>query len=126
MLKLVLGGRLEWKLCLVVSSNEGVAQRLQWGQPVAGIDLQDLLNKVYELEYPESLLDSISQGHLVQAVDLDAFSLKGFSMLHPQLLNVPLLEELTEVEEGMVSLGPVDALLHVVGHRCHQELLERL
>jgi hypothetical protein len=126
MLKLVLSSRLEWKLGLVISSNERVAESLQRGQSIIWINLQDLLNKVYELEYLESLLDSISQGYFVQAVNLDAFSLKGFCMLHSQLLDVPLLEKLTEVEERMVSLRPVYALLHVIGHRCHQELLERL
>ena len=80
-----------------------------------------MLHEVNELENSESLLHAVCHWQLVVVLVSEHI----MSMLHFQLLDMPLLKKLPKVKEGMISLRHVVAVLLVESNRCHYELLMR-
>ena len=111
-LELLLRHRLERQSSVVVLGDEGVAQSLKGCQAVPWVDLQDLLHEVDELENSESLLHAVGHRQLVVVLVSEHI----MSMLHFQLLDMPLLKKLPKVEEGVISLRHVVAVLLVESH----------
>jgi hypothetical protein len=93
-----------------------MTQSLERSQALAWVDLQDLLDKVDELK------DLSSQVNVVHESSIRVRIIK----LLLQLQDVPLLKQLSEVQEGMVPERDFDGVVLVFGYLCHQKLLEVL
>ena len=99
----------KWQLCRVISSHEGMHESLQRSETSRRIYLQNLLDKINELENFEPFW----------------YAILGVTLL-PQLLNMPLFQKLSEIQKRVVSLRRFIIRMLLRGHRCLHKLLEIL
>jgi hypothetical protein len=110
----------------VVTSNEGMAESLQRRHPILRVDLQDLLHEVDELEYFQALIISILHFDLIGVHDVVSLAHEFLVALSLLFQNVPLLQQLPEIEQRMIFLGHVDIAAMLWFDAGHQKLLEGL
>lgn len=110
----------------VVTGDKGMAQRLKRRHPILGVDLQDLLHEVDELEYLQTLVISILHFDLIRVHDIVSLVDELLVSLSLPFQDVPLLQQLPKIEQRMVFLGHVVVATVLWFDTGHQKLLEGL
>ena len=118
LLKVLIRWRHKRQRSIIHPRNKWVTQRLQRCHSLPWVNLQYLLYKVNKLKDLSSFIDTIFK----RCFGTELLVL--FEKLFLKFKDVPLLKQLAEVEEGVISLRDFNGVVELSWHTCHHKFLK--